>query len=85
MHVESSAIEDIAYEARMRRLTVRFKSGERYAYVGVPADVHQAFLAAPSKGRFFQERIRRTYGFKPLDAGGPVGGRAWRRPPERGG
>lgn len=80
MRVNSSAIEDIAYEAGLRRLYVRFKSGERYAYVGVPADVHRAFLASPSKGRYFQEHIRDAYGFKPLDAGGPHGGRAWRPP-----
>jgi len=32
-----------------------------YVFWGVPAAVHDAFLTAPSKGRFFNQRIRGRY------------------------
>jgi hypothetical protein len=38
--------------------------GEWYRYFAVPAGVYDAFLAAPSHGRFFQERIRDHYPFR---------------------
>lgn len=66
MHVESSAIADIAYEEEGRRLLVTFHDGDRYAYSGVPAEVARNFLAADSKGRFFALQIRDHYRFRKL-------------------
>jgi lysyl-tRNA synthetase class 2 len=68
MDVESAAIRDIAYDARRAKLLVRFQSGERYVYVGVPGEVHRSFLEAPSKGRFFQAEIRDRYPYNRLDS-----------------
>lgn len=64
VRVASEAVADIEYDAPTRTLFVRFTSGEWYAYLGVPASEHAAFLAAESKGRFFQARIRDRYAFK---------------------
>jgi len=68
MHVDSTAISDIDYDAERAKLLVRFTSGERYVYVGVPPEVCHAFVEADSKGRFFQSRIRDRYPFNRLDA-----------------
>ena len=67
MHVESAAINDIDYDAGRAKLLVRFISGERYVYVGVPDEVHRSFLAADSKGRFFQSEIRDRYPYNRIE------------------
>lgn len=68
MDMDSTAIQAIDYDAERAKLLVRFQSGERYVYVGVPGEVHRSFLQAPSKGRFFQAEIRDRYPFNRLDS-----------------
>jgi hypothetical protein len=68
MDVKSTAISEIDYDAERAKLLVRFMSGERYVYVGVPGEVHRSFVEADSKGRFFQSQIRDRYPFNKLDA-----------------
>jgi hypothetical protein len=67
MDVDSTAIQDIDYDAERAKLLVRFVSGERYVYVGVPGEVHRSFVEADSKGRFFQAEIRDRYPYNKLD------------------
>lgn len=57
----SRSVRAIGYDARGGRLTVVFRNGYRYVFFGVPAAVFEAFLAAPSKGRFFNWRVRGRY------------------------
>lgn len=64
--MDSSAIAALAYDAAGERLCVRFRSGQAYAYAAVPADVFEAFVAAPSKGRFFHARIDGRYAYRRL-------------------
>ena len=66
MEVESTAIHEIAYDADREKLFVRFVSGERYVYVGVPGEVCRSFIDADSKGRFFQAKIRGRYPYRKL-------------------
>jgi lysyl-tRNA synthetase class 2 len=68
MEVESTAIQDIDYDEERAKLLVRFQSGERYVYVGVPGEVHRSFVEAESKGGFFQDQIRDRYPYNRLDA-----------------
>jgi lysyl-tRNA synthetase class 2 len=68
MDVESTAIQEIDYDAERAKLLVRFVSGERYVYVGVPGEVHRSFVQADSKGRFFQAEIRDRYPYNKLDS-----------------
>jgi len=68
MDVDSTAIQTIDYDTTRSKLFVRFVSGERYVYVGVPADVCRSFLDADSKGRFFQAEIRDQYPYNRLDS-----------------
>ena len=58
---DSSSIEAIAYEKQARSLFVTFKSTAVYLYEGVTADLVSAFLAAPSKGKYFRANVRRGY------------------------
>lgn len=62
--VSSSSIRDVGYDAAARRLEVGFRAGGVYEYDAVPPEVHDAFLAASSKGRFFQGRIRDRYRYR---------------------
>ena len=66
MPLASEAIDVVEYDERRTRLFVRFRSGEAYAYGDVSPDVYRAFLEAPSKGRFFQAKIRDHYPFERL-------------------
>ena len=68
MDIESTAISEIDFDAERGKLLVRFISGERYVYVGVPGEVCRSFVEAESKGRFFQLAIRDRYPFNRLDA-----------------
>jgi len=49
----------VAFHRRV--LTVRFRSGKVYNYIGVPAPLYQQLLAAESKGSFFNTHIRDAY------------------------
>jgi len=61
--VDSSAIVRIAYSERGQKLFVTFSAGT-YTYFDVPREVYEAFMAAASKGAFFNTRIRDRYDFK---------------------
>lgn len=56
--VVSSNIRAIGYAKDFRRLYVAFSDGTAYRYEDVPKDVFEAFLAAPSKGKFLWSAIR---------------------------
>ncbi|MGN6848994.1 MAG: KTSC domain-containing protein [Sphingomicrobium sp.] len=64
VQVESEAIAEIDYDADTSRMFVRFAEGIWYTYFTVPRRVHEAFLAAPSHGRFFHDHIRDKYPFR---------------------
>jgi hypothetical protein len=67
--IDSTAIKAIDYDGERRDLFVRFKSGEEYLYHGVAEPLYFDFAAAPSKGRFFSEKIRDRYPFDHLTDG----------------
>jgi hypothetical protein len=57
----STVIRDFSYNVATRQLVVTFVTGRVYAYADVPPDVHNAFRASGSKGRFFNQEIRDNY------------------------
>ena len=59
--VTSSVIAAIGYDPQFQWLEVELKGGALYLYREVPAHVHQAFMAALSKGSFYNQRIRDEY------------------------
>jgi KTSC domain len=59
--VKSSVIRDCDYDQDAETLYITFVSGKTYAYDRVPPDVYDAFVAAESKGTFFNSHIRNHY------------------------
>jgi hypothetical protein len=51
----------VGYDAEARVLEIEFDSGTVYQYLGVPESVYRELLAAPSKGSYFDGRIRYQY------------------------
>ena len=56
--VESTTLASVAYDAHGKLLQLEFRNRAIYQYSGVPAEVHEALLRAPSKGRYFNRAIR---------------------------
>ena len=59
--VASSVVAAIGYDPVYQWLEVELKAGAVYLYRGVPARIHQAFLAALSKGSFYNRYVRDDY------------------------
>lgn len=64
--VDSTVIAAVAYSAEAT-LDVEFTSGTRYRYFAVPAQLFEEFLAADSKGVFFNQRIKPYHPCEKLD------------------
>ncbi len=58
--VDSSALRSIGYCESGQILELEFTRGTVYRYYAVPAEIHRAFMRAPSKGRYLNSV------FKPL-------------------
>jgi hypothetical protein len=61
--VTSSVIAAIGYDPQFQWLEVELKTGKLYLYREVPARIHRAFMAALSKGSFYNSWIRDDYPF----------------------
>jgi lysyl-tRNA synthetase class 2 len=72
--LQSTAIRFFRYDDRRRALHVTFRATGTYAFHEVPRRVYDAFMRAPSKGRFFNEEVRDRYGYA-------HSGRNWVGPP----
>jgi hypothetical protein len=59
--VTSRAIASVGYDPAGRTLEVVFCKGQVRRYFEVPPDVYHDFLAAKSKGRFYNKTIRRHF------------------------
>ncbi len=65
--VDSSNIAAIGYGSINQVLQVDFHTGSRYRYFEVPLGVFEAFLAAPSKGRYLNYQIKGVYSHERAD------------------
>ncbi len=64
--VASSTIASIGYDPEARELYVRFHSPPGiYIYYPVDAAVFEEFLRAPSKGDYFNRKVKGTYIYRP--------------------
>jgi len=59
--VESSFLSHLGYDPNSRTLAVRFSSGTLVHHHGVPPELHAAFVAAPSKGKFYGVAVRNKF------------------------
>ncbi len=62
--VESTTLLTVSYDEARELLQLEFCSRAVYQYFGVPAAVHQSLLAAPSKGRYFNQAIRGRFPYR---------------------
>lgn len=62
--VVSSNVFSVAYDPEEQVMAVRFNSGGLYVYYEVDESVFDAFLAAPSKGRFLWRNVRGVYDYE---------------------
>lgn len=59
--VSSSNIVSIGYDAGSFTLEVEFNNMSVYQYQGVPSEVYEGLMAAPSKGTFLHQLIKDQY------------------------
>lgn len=57
--VQSSTVDKTGYDAEFHELHVIFRSNWHYIYSNVPEPVYARFLAAPSKGTFVNQVLKR--------------------------
>ena len=63
----STVIRTFHYEPDDQRLVIEFQTGRRYAYFHVPPDVYEAMRGAPSRGAYFNSRIRDRYSYSRIE------------------
>lgn len=59
--VDSSFVDQIAYNDNLGFLDVKLKNGSIYSYKKVPRKVFDDFLRAKSKGDFYNRIIKKKY------------------------
>ena len=62
--VSSSSLTSVGYDGGAsppRFLEIEFRHGGAYRYQEVPRAVFEELMRSPSKGRYFNERIRDRY------------------------
>ncbi len=59
--LDSSCINQVAYDPAAELLDVTFHSGKTYTYCEVPTVVVSGLARARSAGRYFQRKIRGRY------------------------
>jgi lysyl-tRNA synthetase class 2 len=59
--INSTALASVDYDASRELLRIEFRDRTTYIYLGVPADVHDGLVCAPSQGTYFNRVIRGRY------------------------
>lgn len=63
--VQSTCVEAIFYNGDTQDLKITFvKSGAAYTYAGVPAEVAQGLVAAPSKGKYMHAQVLGKFSYR---------------------
>ena len=65
----SKTLAAAVYDVSQATLQLDFHDGSRYVYSSVPPDLFCGLLAATSKGRFFNEHIRRVLPYSKAEPG----------------
>ncbi|MEG6509262.1 KTSC domain-containing protein [Methyloligella sp. 2.7D] len=60
-YVNSGSIVHVEHDAQSSELRITFRDAGTYSFHGVSGAVYQAFLEAPSQGRFYNDHIRQNY------------------------
>lgn len=70
--LDSSNIRAIDYDNITDKLRIFFVSGYAYDFFGVPQNVVNALLQAPSAGRYFHKYIKDSYPYQKVKVKLPV-------------
>lgn len=62
----SSNVSAISYKPKEQQMFVTFKTQAKYVYMGVPVEVWQEALEAPSIGTFVHTVLKPKYHAKPI-------------------
>lgn len=62
--VSSSNLAGVGYRKKGRKLAIAFLDGSIYVYDGVPVEIYDALMAAPSHGTYFYWNIRQEYAYE---------------------
>lgn len=65
--VESSNLAAVGYDPETYILTVLFKNGRTYEYLGVTAKAHADLMAAESVGKYLNSLIKPTHVCRQID------------------
>lgn len=57
----SKSIRGVEYNSQTKDLAVHFNNGRIYVHHGVPKEVYEQFVNAPSKGQYYNLYIRGKY------------------------
>lgn len=63
LSVSSSEIAIVGYDSKKSLLEIVFRRGGVYRYRGVPENLHQELIQAPSIGTFFSQRIKEAFDY----------------------
>jgi hypothetical protein len=61
--VQSANVASVGYDELSNTLEVEFMKGTIYQYFGVPQNVYDQLMQAPSKGQFVNAYIKNAYPF----------------------
>ena len=61
VRVDSSMLHAVGYDPEAQELEAVFASGQVGRYTGVPREVYDDLLAAPSKGQYMNDNVIRVY------------------------
>ncbi len=67
--LKSETLAAAVYDDSQETLRLHFADGSRYVYFEVSPDVFSGLLTATSKGRFFNQHIRRVLPYSKADPG----------------
>ncbi|WP_354266695.1 KTSC domain-containing protein [Bradyrhizobium sp. I1.7.5] len=56
--VRSSTLVSVGYDETKQLLEIEFRKNSVYQYSGVPKAVYEQLMAAASKGKVFDQRVR---------------------------
>jgi hypothetical protein len=65
--VKSSALRSVGYHDASAMLDIELVTGRVYRYFDVPWETYQALMESPSKGWYYNTRIKPGYSFEEID------------------
>ncbi len=64
--VNSSRLETVGYDERLKLLQIQFVDGSMYEYYDVPKNIYIGLATASSTGEYFHEYVKGVYRFSKI-------------------